>query len=327
MSSPKNRLRLGIIGCGLIARRHARWLAAESRAEVILCCDPSDAAARAFADEFFPGVRIETDALAAIAHEPLEAVILCSPTPRHYEQAREALDRGLHVLAEKPLAQERLALLDLVSRSRDAHRVLTIAHQRRHMPAYATARRELTANAEWYGPVRQVHLFVCERWQATIDGTWRDDPAMNVGYFGDAGIHQVDVVSFITGLRPEAVFAVSGQRGSRVEVVTAVLARLTGGVGLAAHFVGSAQHYREDLHFHCERGDLLVRGEEVWRAKDNQLERITDLVPTSNPLVDFLDAVLEGQPSVAPPEIALPILDWTEGVLTSSREGRWVYLP
>lgn len=318
---------MGIIGCGQVARRHARWLSEEPRAEVLLCCDPDGGAAAALAGEFFPTARIETDASAAIAHEPLEAVILCSPTPQHYEQAREALDRRLHVLAEKPLARQRLQILDLVERSRSAGRVLSIAHQRRHQSAYATARRELAERADWYGPLRQVHLFVCERWQATIAGTWRDDPTQNAGYFGDAGIHQVDVMSFITGLLPEAVFAVSGRRGSQVEVVTAVLAKLRGGAGLAAHFVGSAQHYREDLHFHCQNADLLLRSEEVWRARDNQLQRVTDLVPARNPLMDFLDAVLEGRPTIAPAEIALPIHDWTEAVLRSAREGGWVYLP
>src|SRR6202043_1178425 len=107
----------------------------------------------------------ETDETRTCGQYQLDGVIICSPTPRHHDQASLALERGLHVLCEKPLASDRTQIVDLIERQKRSGRVLSIAHQRRYMAPYATARRELTEHADFYGPVRQIHLFVCERWQ------------------------------------------------------------------------------------------------------------------------------------------------------------------
>ena len=181
-------------------------------------------------DSLAPGAAVETDELKAVEQYQLDGVVICSPTTRHHDQASLALERGLHVLCEKPIASSRSQILDLIERQKRSGRILSVAHQRRYMSAYATARRELTERADFYGPLQQIHVFVCERWMQTITGNWRDDPAVGAGYFGDAGIHQIDVIHFITGRTAERVFAVSDRRSSRVEIATAVLAEFTGGV-------------------------------------------------------------------------------------------------
>lgn len=324
MSGSDRKLRLGLIGCGVVGIRHAGSLRANRRVEVAVCCDPSREAAARLRDEFFPQAAVEIDAGAAIGHHGLQAVVICSPTTAHYEQCCQALEAGLDVLCEKPLADRREQIVDLIDRKNRSGRLLMVGYQRRYRAPYVTARRELTQRADWYGPLRQVHLYVCERWQQTIHGTWRDDPRVGAGYFGDAGSHQVDVVEFITGQRPVRVFAHSERRGSQVEITTQALATLTHGAGLLAHFVGDANSWREDIHFHCRDGDLLVRQEKLFRAKENRVEEVFDLMPDSTPDAAFVDALLDGKPMVSPPEIALPMHDWTIAVLQSSREGAWV---
>jgi predicted dehydrogenase len=331
MEPTQRKLRLAMIGCGKIAALHAEKLAADGRADLVVCCDPRREAAEALRDSAAPAAAIETDEQRAFEQYALDGAIICSPTTRHHDQASLALERGLHVLCEKPLASDRPQILDLVERQRRSGRVLSVAHQRRYKAPYATARRELTERADDYGPLQHIHLFVCERWLQTIAGTWRDDPAVGAGYFGDAGIHQVDIIHFLTGRSAQRVFAVSDRRSSRVEIVTAILAEFTDGVRLTADFVGDANHWREDIHFHCARGDLLLRSEpnfhtNVFRAHNNQVEQITDLEPEGSPDANFIDAMLGLGPTLSPPEIALPIYDWTQAVLASAREGRWVSL-
>ena len=318
-------LRLGLIGCGVVGRRHAGQLRNDSRVELAVCCDPVIETARALRDEFAPRAAVETDAWRAMAEHRLQGVIIGSPTQIHYEQCRRAFELGLPVLCEKPLAARREEIVDLIERSRQGH-FLMLGYQRRYRAPYATARRELTERAEWYGPLRQVHLYVCERWQQTIHGTWRDDPLVGAGYFGDAGSHQIDIVNFIAGQRPVRVFAHSEKRGSQVEITTEAIARLSGGAGLFAHFVGDANHWREDIYFHCRDGDLLLRSEKLLRAKENRVEEVLDLLPESSPAQAYVDALLEGKPTVTPPEIALPMHDWTTAVLKSSSQGSWVDL-
>ncbi|HET6880932.1 MAG TPA: Gfo/Idh/MocA family oxidoreductase [Pirellulales bacterium] len=322
-NEPK-RVNVAFIGCGVVGRRHAECFRGDRRVEVAVCSDPSREAAARLRNEFFPQAEIETDASRAIAGHGARAAVICSPTTVHYEQCCQAFEAGLDVLCEKPLADRREQIVDLIGRAVQTGRLLLVGYQRRYKAPYVTARREFTERAEWYGPLRQVHLYVCERWQQTIHGTWRDDPRVGAGYFGDAGSHQIDVVNFITGERPTRVFALSERRGSQVEITTQAMSQLTSGAGLFAHFVGDANHWREDIHFHCRDGDLLLRSEKIYRAKENRVEEIFDLAPDGSPDAAFIDAILDGKPIVSGPEIALPMYDWTEAVLRSNRERAWV---
>jgi predicted dehydrogenase len=326
MTASAAKLRIGLIGCGVVGRRHAEILRDDGRVEIAVCCDPSLEAAQRLRDELAPSAAVESDVSRSLSDRKLEAAVICSPTPAHHEHCCLAFELGLDVLCEKPLASRREDIVDLITRSNRSGRLLAVSYQRRYRAPYATARRELTDRADWYGPLKQVHVYVCERWQQTIHGTWRDDPRVGSGYFGDAGSHQIDVVNFITGEGPSSVYAQSEQRGSRVEITTQVMARLTNGAGLFAHFVGDANHWREDIYFHCRDADLLLRNEKLYRAKENQVEEIVDLVPENTPDRAFVDALLDGTPIVSPPEIALPMHDWTEGVLKSCRGRRWVDL-
>ena len=326
MEPSDRKPRLALIGCGKIAAFHAQNLVADGRAEIAVCCDPRREAADALRDSLAPGAAIETDELRAFERYQLDGAIICSPTTRHHDQASLALERGLHVLCEKPLASDRAQILDLIER-REAQRPGAVDRPSTplhvalcHGPAGADRTRQLLRPATANPSVR------LRAWLQTITGTSRDDPAVGAGYFGDAGIHQIDIIHFLTGLSAERVFAVSDRRSSRVEIVTAVLAEFSGGVGLAAHFVGDANHWRKDIHFHCADGDLLLyneldpksHSEEVYRTKENKIERITDLEPESSPDANFVDAILGLHPTLSPPQIALPIYDWTQAVLTSA---------
>lgn len=319
-------LRIGIIGCGVIGRLHAERLRSDPRARIAVLCDPSAEAAEALRQALELDAAVETNLDAALSRHELQAVVIASPTLLHYEQVCRAFDLGLDVLCEKPLAGRREEIVDLIARRDRSGRRLAVSYQRRYKSPYLTARRELTERADWYGPLEEVHVFVCERWQQTIRGTWRDDPRVGAGYFGDAGSHQIDVMNFITGQRPEKVWAQSDRRGSRVEIVTRAVARLTGGAGLMAHFVGNANHWSEDIHFHCRDADLLLRREQPFRAKQNQLEPILDLLPESSPNRAFLDTILDGADILAPAEAALPMFDWTAAVLRAIETGEWTTL-
>lgn len=338
-------LRFGIVGCGRIGEVHIRRLQADGRARITALCDADPHAANRVRSERAVAVEVFTDLQELLDCTPLDAVIICTPTRFHFDQVRACRERGLHVLCEKPLADTHDRIVTLIEDCQPDGPVLSVAYQRRYWPTYRTLRREVQSGR--WGSVRAVTSHNVENWQQTIAGTWRDDLQLNPGGFiGDAGSHKIDAIFYITGLKPLDVFAQTDRCGSRVEILATVSARLEGNVPLHMDFIGHAQYLAEDLHVHCEEADLMIRDGRLWIARNGRVEEFPDVEPVGLPDVNpvgpvshwadrpplevsnldsgFLDVLLKGAVNPAPPECALPVFDFTQAVLESSRTGRTV---
>jgi predicted dehydrogenase len=129
-------LRVGVIGCGLVAQAvHFHYLGElKDRFEVRALCDVSPGALAFSADYFFPRAR-RFDDWHEVLEQPLDAAIILTPGS-HAPIACAALDRGLAVFAEKPLAfssQEAAEVLAAVER---ADACLMVGYMKRYDPAY-----------------------------------------------------------------------------------------------------------------------------------------------------------------------------------------------
>lgn len=320
-----NSLRFGIVGCGRMGRLHTERLHADGRARVVAGCDSAeqrDAAFR-FRDELAPEASCYRDFDEFVARADLDAAVICTPTTLHVPQVLACRSRGWHVLCEKPLAATRADILQLIGEAARGGPLLSVAYQRRYWTAYRTLRREVQSGR--WGAVRAVTSVNAERWQQTIAGTWRDDPAINWGGFiGDAGSHKIDAVFYVTGVRPVEVFATTDLCGSRVEIIAGVTACLEGGVPLSMSFVGNSEAFNEDLHIHCTEGDLKLRDCVLTVTRNGVPQPVEPAEPHSDPDAGFLDLILGKAENVAPPECALPVFDFTAAILESSRTGRRV---
>lgn len=315
-------LRFAILGCGRMGRHHSHLLKTDGRAEVVALLDAIPETAIGLQRDLWPEARVCRDFAELLGQESIDAAILCTPTAEHFFQATQCLDRGWHLLCEKPLASNREQILELIARAEAARaqgRVFSLGYQRRHTALYRTLRREVLS-VEW-GRVRAVVSHNVENWQPTIGGTWRDDPEQNPGGFvTDAGSHKLDSIFYVTGLAPVEAFARSQTWGSRVEIVTSVSALLTEDVTATIDFIGHAQYLGEDLHVHCDRADWMLRHGELWLARDGRLERRNVDEPESTPVRGFLDTILNGAAEISPPSAALPVYDLTQAILASGRQ-------
>jgi predicted dehydrogenase/nucleoside-diphosphate-sugar epimerase len=109
-------LNVGIIGCGRIAEHHLRFIARTEGARVTALSDPILANARRFADQY--DIRDVYDSyLDLLDSTRLDIVHILSPPEYHYAQALDAIDRGVHVLLEKPCTIRPQELDDLYQRA------------------------------------------------------------------------------------------------------------------------------------------------------------------------------------------------------------------
>lgn len=93
-------MKIGIIGTGRIAKRFVPEARTVEGVEVVAVYNPHIASAERFAQE--QGINFYTDNFDAFAKKT-EAVYIASPHQTHYDYARNMLDKGRHVLCEKPL--------------------------------------------------------------------------------------------------------------------------------------------------------------------------------------------------------------------------------
>ncbi|MCH6547697.1 MAG: Gfo/Idh/MocA family oxidoreductase, partial [Gemmatimonadetes bacterium] len=107
-------VRIAVVGAGNWGRNHVRTLASMADVELAAVCDTDDER-RAELSRQYPGLRV-TDSL-DVAFDGADGVVVATPVLSHVPVAREALQRGLPALIEKPMARsvdEAKELVDLV---------------------------------------------------------------------------------------------------------------------------------------------------------------------------------------------------------------------
>ncbi len=218
------RLRLGMVGGGrgaFIGAVHRIASRIDDRWELVagaLSSDPERARLsaedlgispdRAYAD-FREMARAE-----AARDDGIDAVSIVTPNHMHAGPAVAFLQAGIHVICDKPLAataEQAREIEEAVRRSR-ARFVLT--HNYTGYPLIRQA-REMVARGD-LGTVRLVQAEYAQDWLTEVveaagtnkQAAWRVNPEMSgAGALGDIGTHAFNLLSFVTGLRAEALLA------------------------------------------------------------------------------------------------------------------------
>ncbi len=134
------RLRVAVVGVGHLGRHHARLLAAMPEVELVAVADSDAARAAEIAAAHQTTAVSDWQALPG----DLDAVTVAVPTEAHVVVALGLIDRGAHVLVEKPLARS-VAEADTLIAAAAARQVhLAVGHTERFNPAVTVARAHLT---------------------------------------------------------------------------------------------------------------------------------------------------------------------------------------
>lgn len=138
-------LRIGVIGCGQIARAiHLPVLARIREARVVALAEPVEAS-RAAAAALAPGAKAYADYRELLAAGRLDAAVICTPPQLHAPAAIAAFDAGLHVYVEKPLAPSSLEGAPVVEAWRRARKVGMMGFNFRFHPQVERIRQRLRA--------------------------------------------------------------------------------------------------------------------------------------------------------------------------------------
>ena len=187
-------MRVGVIGVGSIGQNHARVLSGKGVLSAVADVDVDRA--KSTGDRY--SVNSYSDYQEMISGN-VDAVVIATPVSTHAAIARHAIDKGKHVLIEKPMTGNSRILQDLSNLAEKNAVILAAGLIERHNPIVAYAKGNLEAGE--YG-----ELVTASTRRVSSKSTWVHD----IGVIMDLGIHDIDVLRFIVGSSVESVFALGG---------------------------------------------------------------------------------------------------------------------
>jgi len=349
------KARLGFIGAGWWATANYIPLLAQREVELAAVCRLGAEELRRVQERFgFPFAT--QDAAELVAQPGLDAVVVTSPHTLHHQHARLALERGLHVMCDKPMCTRAEDARDLVRLAREKGLHLLVPYGWHYKPFIQEAKRWLDAGA--LGPVQyalchmaspirdllQGKKFQAEKNSGQAGGllfepeprTWAD-PAVAGGGYGHAQLsHSTGLLCWLTGLVPESVYALMSAPGARVDLYDAISVRFAGGAiatvsGAGTVPPGGMTAYQVDLRLFGPEGMLLLDCERArleLRRHDGQLRRL-ELTPDAGaytcdgPPHNFIDLVLgKTTDNFSPGESAMRSVLLLDAAYRSALSGR-----
>lgn len=302
-------VRFGVIGAGAFAsRRHIPDILRHEQASLAALCRRDQETLQKLAAHFEPEQTF-TDWRRMLDDCALDAVVIATPNNLHFEQARAALERGLHVLVEKPMTTTTAEAVALKELAESRGLQLAVAYNPPYW-AHCHAMRRAVQHGH-IGEVESASFF----WQGNSDvvfGTapmpddlpgpikptlFRADPAQcGGGAFMDGGSHLVSELLWVTGLGVKRVSCLMDR--TPTDRRTALSAELSNGavatITSVSDSAASGRRVRNTIG--GSRGLITVEGFEfrtIIEPDGGEAETFAeaDLPPVPGPVANLIEAI------------------------------------
>ena len=250
-------VRVGITGAGYIGGRHARVLARLPGADLVGIADLDVERAGGLADAV--GVRSYPDTASLLDDADLDALYVCVPPFAHGEPERLAIEHGVSLFVEKPLALD-VALAEEIAESADRAGIVTaVGYHWRYLDTVDRARQLLAATP--------CHLALGAWLDRAPGAPWWGRAATSGGQLVEQATHIFDLARTLVG-EVVAVQAVGARiddiPAGDIDHVAAVLLRFdTGAVGTISTACVLGTGYRVGLELVCRERVLVVTEQEL----------------------------------------------------------------
>ncbi|MFC4552784.1 MULTISPECIES: Gfo/Idh/MocA family protein [Halorussus] len=324
--SGRPKLKVGVIGGGYIGTTVGQLFNQDPRATVTALADVSEEVQHTAGEQLYVGEGSRYDDYQEMLDtEELDAVLVGTPHTFHHEHVTAALDRGLHVLCDKPLTTDLEEARDLAERAESGDEVLMVGYQRHLNPAFETARERFRDG----GNPQFISAEITQDWIRRFEDTWRTDPDLSGGgNLYDTGSHLIDAVLWTTGLTPASVSAemVFADEESRVDERAILTVEFENGADATISVHSDAPCVREHIHIWDEEGAVYLEGRQ-W--EEREMSEIQADSTTVIPFIDrddqrnkaetFVDCIERGEEPPATARDALAVTALTEAAYESAR--------
>jgi myo-inositol 2-dehydrogenase/D-chiro-inositol 1-dehydrogenase len=217
-------LRVALIGCGFIGRRHLENIAARTDVLLEATVDVREEAARAFCREF-RGRYFTTRPEQVFEDSSIDAVLICTHHDSHTKFALDAAAYGKHVLVEKPMALTVEECRQIAAAADQAGITLTVNFKFRFAPAVLKVKEFIQSPLAIHGQLAMEKM---------PDGIWVRDPVRGGGLILATACHSLDMICWLSGSEPARVYAEGipplPEQGCNVTAVTATVRLANGAI-------------------------------------------------------------------------------------------------
>ena len=199
-------LRVGVAGLGVMGATHLKWYQQQPNVEIVALAGLEEDRLAQLGDEYRIPQRYH-DYRDMLGSADLDLVSVCTPNYLHAPVAIAALERGCHVLCEKPLARSGTEAAAMVAAARQADRVLHTSFNHRARGDVATLKAHLDGGG--LGRVYHAKASWMRRSGIPSLGSWFTNKEMaGGGPLIDLGVHMLDMALYLLGEpQPVAVSA------------------------------------------------------------------------------------------------------------------------
>lgn len=254
----------------------------------------------------------------------LDAAFIITPHAYHHDQTKACMQAGLDVLLEKPMVITGQEAESLIAERDRSGRLLVVAFPGSLSPQVRTAAALLRSGE--LGSILTISGISWENWRTPNIGTWRQQPEIaGGGFFFDTGAHMLNTITDLAGEEFVEVAAWFDQRGTPVEILGVVIARLASGALVTMNACGdTSTRSTSDVRVFCSQG---VIGTDIWghflnvqRSGDTQPQPVS-VSPSMGVWQQFL-AVRAGEiPNPCPPEVGLRMARLWDAIRLSAARG------
>ncbi len=353
MNPSLTTVRTGIVGVGNIGLAHAATVYRGDVPGMTLSalCDINPRK-RDFLRETYPDVPVFETYEEMLASGLCDAVIVSTPHKFHPPMAKTALEAGLHVVSEKPAGVDIATLDELYATAKASGRVFSMMFNQRTDPLFAKA-REIVQSGE-LGELKRL-VWIITNWyrtQAYYDsGDWRATwNGEGGGVLLNQAPHNLDLWQWIFGMpcRLRAFCYRGKYHHIPVEDDATIYAEYESGA--VATFITTTGEYpgTNRLEIAGDRGKIVIENGELRLTTLSEPERVycfhavgrpfptcTEAVIPAGPvqsghtliLRNFANAVLHGEPLIAPGTDGINELTLSNAAYLSSATDEWVDIP
>ena len=303
-------LKVGLVGVGGISGNHIPAWEEMENAELTALCD-----VRPERLEMYPGKRHYTDFEEMLKSEQLDILDICLPTYLHADYAVRALERGIHVLCEKPMSLKEEDVDRIYSTAEKNNVKFMVAHVLRFWPEYAQIKD--IADSQRYGKLlsgRMTRVSEIPRW--SWDGWMTDEERSGLVPF-DLHIHDLDFMVYAFG-KPTSVKTVRVKRPDQ-DSLSAIYEYDGAFISAESAWYAPAVPFIAEFRFQFEKAVLIFDGQKLTAheidgtkrdlSSDSQAGASAINLPKTNAyaneIVYFADCVANGKPvdKVKPEEL------------------------